>query len=43
VKGKVDTNTYPAGLKASDQQMAELQLKRDKFDGDWNYGLRLRS
>ena len=43
VKGKLDTNTYPAGVKVSDQQMAELQLKRDKFHGDWNYSLLPRS
>lgn len=30
VKSKLDTNIYPAGLKVSDQQMAELQLRRDK-------------
>ena len=28
VKSKLDTNIYPAGLKVSDQQMAELQLSR---------------
>ena len=43
VKSKLDTNTYPAGLKVSDQQMAELQLRRDKFHGDWNYTLLSRS
>ena len=43
VKSKLDTNTYPAGLKVSDQQMAELQLRRDKFHGDWNYILLSRS
>jgi transposase len=43
VKSKLDTNTYPAGLKVSDQQMAELQLRRDKFHGDWNYSLLPRS
>jgi transposase len=43
VKSKLDTNTYPAGLKISDQQMAELQLKRDKFHGDWNYSVLPRS
>ena len=43
VKSKLDTNTYPAGLKVSDQQMAELQLRRDKFHGDWNYRLLPRS
>jgi hypothetical protein len=30
-------------LKVSDQQMAELQLRRDKFHGDWNYSLLPRS
>ena len=39
VKSKLDNNVYPAGLKVSDQQMADLQLRRDKFHGDWNYSL----
>jgi hypothetical protein len=39
VKSKIDTNTYERGLKISDQQMAELQLRREKFHGDWNYKL----
>jgi hypothetical protein len=39
VKSKLDSNLYPAGLKVSDQQMAELQIRRDKFHGDWNYSL----
>ncbi len=43
VQSKLDTNAYPAGLKVSDQQMAELQLRRDKFHGDWNYRLLPRS
>jgi len=43
VKSKLDPNTYPAGVKVSDQQMAELQLRRDKFHGDWNYSLVPRS
>jgi Rhodopirellula transposase DDE domain len=43
VKSKLDTNMYPAGLSVSDQQMAELQLKRDRFHGDWNYSILPRS
>ena len=39
VKSKLDSNIYPAGVKVSAQQMAELQLRRDKFHGDWNYRL----
>jgi len=43
VKSKIDTNMYEPGLKVSDQQMAELQLRREKFHGDWNYKLLPRS
>lgn len=43
VKSKIDTNIYAPGLKVSDQQMAELQLRREKFHGDWNYKLLPRS
>ncbi len=43
VKSKIDTNTYERGLKVSDQQMAELQLRKEKFHGDWNYKLLPRS
>jgi Rhodopirellula transposase DDE domain len=39
VKSKIDTNFYEKGLRVSDQQMAELQLRREKFHGDWNYKL----
>jgi hypothetical protein len=43
VKSKIDTNIYEQGLKVSDQQMAELQLRKEKFHGDWNYRLLPRS
>ena len=43
VKSRLDSNIYPAGIKISDQQMAALQLRRDKFHGDWNYRLLPRS
>ena len=43
VKSKLDSNTYPAGIKISDQQMAQLRLRRDTFHGDWNYRLLPRS
>jgi hypothetical protein len=39
VKSGLDPNSYPAGIKVSDQQMAELRLRRDAFHGDWNYRL----
>ena len=43
VKSDLDPNIYPPGIKASDQQMAELRLKRDTYHGDWNYSLLPRS
>ena len=43
VRSELDSNTYPAGIKISDQQMADLRLRRDAFHGDWNYRLLPRS
>jgi len=43
VKSELDTNSYPAGVKVSDQQMAELRLRREAFHGEWNYSLLPRS
>ena len=39
VKSGLDANSYPDGIKISDQQMAELRLRRDTFHGDWNYAV----
>jgi hypothetical protein len=33
----LDTAAYPAGLKLSDSQLAQIKLRRDKFHGDWTY------
>jgi hypothetical protein len=33
----IDDNIYPTARKISDLQMAELNIKRDDFHGDWNY------
>ncbi len=32
-----DTNSYPTGLKVSDEDMAALHLTSHPFHGDWNY------
>jgi transposase len=37
VESYLDTNTYPAGVKVTDEQMAAIRLQRDDFHGDWNY------
>jgi len=43
VKSALDSNLYPDKIRTSDQQMAELRLKREAFHGDWNYRLLPRS
>src|SRR6266702_2160075 len=37
VRAVKDTNSYPIGLKVSDQDMAALNLTSHPFHGDWNY------
>lgn len=32
-----DSNTYPTGVKVSDEELAALHLLRDAFHGEWNY------
>jgi hypothetical protein len=33
----LDTNSYPKGIKISDEEMAAINIKEHKFHGDWNY------
>jgi Rhodopirellula transposase DDE domain len=37
IKCTIDPNTYPAGVKVSDADMAALNLTPHKFHGEWNY------
>jgi len=37
VRCELDTNTYPAGLKVSDEETAEIHIQPDEFHGEWNY------
>ncbi len=43
VRCEVDTNSYPRGIKVSDQDLAQILLRRSDFHGDWNYTIRLRT
>jgi hypothetical protein len=42
VRCELDGNLYPAGIKVSDQEMAELNILRDRFHGEWNYTIKPR-
>jgi transposase len=35
-----DSNTYPTGIKVSDEELAALNLSRDSFHGEWNYTIK---
>jgi Rhodopirellula transposase DDE domain len=37
IEAALDTNSYPKGIKVSDEELAEVRLRRAKFHGDWNY------
>jgi hypothetical protein len=43
VKAALDTQHYETAVKVSDEELARLRLKRDRFHGDWNYTLTPRS
>ena len=39
IRSELDANSYPTGQPVTAKQMESLSLKRDKFQGDWNYSL----
>ena len=37
INAELDPGVYPTGLKVTDEEWAAVNLKRNKFHGDWNY------
>jgi transposase len=37
VHAELNTDAYQAGIKVSDQELAQVKIRRDRFHGDWNY------
>src|SRR5438128_5737603 len=37
VQAELDTNSYETGIEVSDEELAAVHLKQDKFHGEWNY------
>ena len=37
ILAELDTNTYEKGIKVTNEELAGVRLKRDKFHGEWNY------
>jgi hypothetical protein len=42
VETELDTQRYERGIEVSEEEMGAVQLKRDKFHGDWNYTIQPR-
>ena len=43
VAAQLDTGAYPTKVQVSDEQMAQVQLRRHRFHGEWNYSIRPRT
>lgn len=43
IRSQLDENTYAAGIKVTDEELASLAIERDEFHGEWNYRLHPRS
>lgn len=39
VRAALDPNTYAAGIKIGEAELAAVNLKRDEFHGEWNYSV----
>jgi transposase len=37
INAELDTNSYPTGLKVTDEEFARIRIKKAKFHGEWNY------
>jgi hypothetical protein len=40
VHAELNEESYEAGIKVSDQELAKIKIKCDKFHGEWNYEIR---
>jgi len=43
IRAELDTKAYPLGIKVSDEELAAVQLTKEKFHGEWNYQIAPRS
>ena len=43
IKAALDTNTYPKGIKVTDGEFASIDIRRNRFHGDWNYTIMPKS
>lgn len=39
VRAELDTNSYPKGIKVTDEEFNKILILRDEFHGEWNYSI----
>lgn len=39
IQAKLDRSSYPIGQKISDDELERVNLRRDRFQGNWNYSI----
>jgi hypothetical protein len=37
IEAAMDTNSYPTGIRVSDEELAQVKITPDAFHGNWNY------
>ena len=40
IRAELDENTYEAGIKVTDEELAQVSIERDEFHGEWNYRIK---
>jgi hypothetical protein len=43
VRAELDENSYDAGIKVTDAELAAVAIERDEFHGEWNYRIKPRN
>jgi transposase len=43
IQAELDENSYPKGIKLSEEEIAAINVKPDRFHGEWNYTLSPKS
>ena len=40
IRAELDEKTYVAGVKVTDEELADVSIERDEFHGEWNYRIK---
>jgi hypothetical protein len=43
IRRELDRNLFPKGIEVSDEELASLDINRDKFHPEWNYAIAPRN